>query len=104
MVIHDDNAETRGEVLLVSRDRGTLIVLGALLERLGRRVRVAHDARGARPLLDDRLAWVVMDPALPAEQRVELIGQARQRRLQAEFIVMGDIEGTLSVMGLGVGA
>jgi DNA-binding NtrC family response regulator len=89
-------------VLLVSDDRGTIIVLRALLERLGAIVRVARSAAEARTMLQRDVEWVVMDPVMDTAERVELIDWARSAGLAAEFIVMAqmrDIEGVLEVMG-----
>lgn len=89
-------------VLLVSDDRGTVIVLRALLEKLGATVSVARDSQEARVLLGPGVEWVVMDPSVEPDERVALMSYAGQRRLRAEFVVMAqmrDIEGVLEVMG-----
>ena len=89
-------------VLLVSDDRGTVIVLRALLEKLGAQVHVARHPAEARTLLGPAIDWVVMDPSVEPDERIALMSHAAQRRLSAEFVVMAqmrDIEGVLEVMG-----
>lgn len=89
-------------VLLISNDRGTVIVLRALLEKLGAAVQVARQPRQAQSLLNPQINWVVMDPSIDSDDRVSLMGYARQQNLPAEFVVMAqmrDLEGVLEVMG-----
>jgi len=97
-----DSEENPPVVLLVSDDRGTVIVLRALLEKLGARVHVARSPAEARMLLGPTMNWVVMDPSVDPQERVQLMAHASKRGLRAEFVVMAqmrDIEGVLEVMG-----
>ena len=98
-----DSLERSGpSVLLVSDDRGTAIVLRALLEQLGATVHVARNAHEAQPMFNAQIRWVVMDPSLDAQSRLMLMNHGRTMRRDVEFIVMAemrDIEGVLEVMG-----
>ena len=89
-------------VLLVSDDRGTTIVLRALLESLGARVLHAPGADDALAALDETVSWVVLDPDLAAAEREDLVAVTRCIHPRAETIVLTesrDIEGVLGAMG-----